>query len=65
MGRGPHGMQVNDLIVVFLGAKVPFVVRKSGPTSRFLLVSECYVHGIMKGESVEDGIKSLEDISLI
>ena len=41
MGRGSHGMQVGDLVVVLLGAKVPFVLRKAEETCRFLLVGEC------------------------
>jgi hypothetical protein len=41
MGRGLHGMQVGDLVVVFLGAKVPFVLRKAEETGRLLLVGEC------------------------
>jgi hypothetical protein len=41
MGRGTHGMQVGDLVVVLLGAKVPFILRESGKRGRFLLVGEC------------------------
>lgn len=40
MGRGPHDVQVGDLVVVFLGPKVPFVLRKAGETGRFLLIGE-------------------------
>ncbi|PVH75711.1 HET-domain-containing protein [Cadophora sp. DSE1049] len=65
MGRGPHGMQVGDLVVVLLGAKVPFVLRKAGETGRLLLVGECYVHGIMRGELVQESTREQEDFCLI
>jgi hypothetical protein len=41
MGRGAHGMQVGDMVVILLGAKVPFVLRKAGGKGKLLLVGEC------------------------
>ncbi|KAI3317237.1 heterokaryon incompatibility protein-domain-containing protein [Xylariaceae sp. AK1471] len=51
MGIGPKAMKKEDGIVVLFGGKVPFVVRRKG--SQYCLIGECYVTGIMKGETVE------------
>jgi hypothetical protein len=52
MGIGPASMMANDLVVVILGLPVPLVLRKTGPQDCYILVGECYVHGIMDGELV-------------
>ncbi|KAI1348165.1 heterokaryon incompatibility protein-domain-containing protein [Xylaria sp. FL0043] len=51
MGIGPETMKENDDIVIFFGAKVPFIIRRLG--SRYMLIGECYVSGLMNGEPVE------------
>ncbi len=48
---GPKVMEVGDIVRVFTGGKMPFAVRPWG--KRFLLVGECYVHGLMNGEAIE------------
>ncbi|KAF6820886.1 heterokaryon incompatibility protein [Colletotrichum plurivorum] len=45
-----------DKIVIFLGGKTPYVVRELGEGS-FELVGEAYVHGIMYGEFMTDGVE--------
>ncbi|OAA50928.1 HET domain protein [Beauveria brongniartii RCEF 3172] len=47
---GPGVMEAGDVVCVLLGCKVPFCLRPVG--SRYLLVGECYVHGLMKGEAM-------------
>ena len=47
---GPKLMEDGDLICVLFGGKVPFCLRPWG--DRFLLVGECYVHGLMDGEAM-------------
>ncbi|KAK1752662.1 heterokaryon incompatibility protein-domain-containing protein [Echria macrotheca] len=54
MGRVPVGTRVGDQVVVLLGAKVPFVLRKYEDCDGFYLIGECYVHGVMDGELLED-----------
>ncbi|KAH7109241.1 heterokaryon incompatibility protein-domain-containing protein, partial [Dactylonectria estremocensis] len=43
-----------DLICVLLGAEVPYILHleKSG---NYKLVGECYLHGVMQGETLSDG----------
>jgi hypothetical protein len=42
-----------DVIAIFKGGKYPFVLRKE--VSGWSLVGECYIHGIMRGEMVDEG----------
>ena len=46
---GPSALEPGDVVCVLFGSKVPFCLRPMG--SRHLLVGECYVHGLMKGEA--------------
>ena len=53
VGLVPPFTVPGDLIVVLKGARVPFLIRPSGgPTvnslATYLLVGECYIHGIMR-----------------
>lgn len=45
---GPKVMVQGDVVCVLYGGKMPFVLRPWG--QYFLLVGECYVHGVMNGE---------------
>ena len=52
IGLAPSGALEGDEICLFLGAQVPFVVRKRGD-GKYRFIGECYVHGIMDGELME------------
>ncbi|CAG8942798.1 unnamed protein product [Penicillium salamii] len=47
---GPGALEIGDVVCVLSGCKMPFCLRPMG--SCYLLVGECYVHGLMKGEAV-------------
>ncbi|KAF6812741.1 het domain-containing protein [Colletotrichum musicola] len=47
---GPKVMEPGDIICVLRGGVIPFCLRPWG--SKFLLVGECYAHGVMEGEMV-------------
>ena len=51
MGIGPDTMKEGDNIIILFGGKVPYVLRLSGSRHRF--IGECYVPGLMNGESVQ------------
>ncbi|OCK95880.1 HET-domain-containing protein [Cenococcum geophilum 1.58] len=51
VGMGPTCMRPGDIIVVFMGARLPYVVRGRGDGS-FQFIGECYCDGIMDGEIV-------------
>src|SRR4051794_30493130 len=65
IGLGPGGAQPGDIVSIFLGGRVPFLIRKNiGEGFRF--VGESYVHGIMDGLVLQDGYKDLlEDVLLL
>lgn len=50
LGLAPPQALPGDVIVIFLGAPVPHVLRKYG--GHYRLVGECYVHGFMGGEAL-------------
>lgn len=50
-GLGPRVLRKNDLCCVLFGGRVPFILRKV--KNHYLLVGECYLHGIMRGEAIE------------
>ncbi|KIN08752.1 hypothetical protein OIDMADRAFT_23516 [Oidiodendron maius Zn] len=51
MGIFPENAKANDRICVFVGGRVPYVIRPWG--QRFKLIGECYVDGMMDGEAIE------------
>ena len=56
IGWAPYGTRRGDMIVVFEGGEIPFVIRAvEGRDDCFELVGECYLHGIMAGEAWDDG----------
>lgn len=51
LGAGREATRPGDLVVVFFGARVPFILRQH--ESHYVLVGECYVHGMMDGEAID------------
>ena len=54
MGLGPAGAEVGDLVVVFFGGQVLYVIREREEEGEWEFVGECYVHGRMDGEAVKE-----------
>lgn len=54
-GIGNAGVSAGDLICVFHGANVPFVLMRQGPS--FALLGECYIYDLMHGEAVNQAAK--------
>jgi hypothetical protein len=62
MGWVPQQAQLGDMLCVFSGSKVPFLLRRAlferndlpflirPGAEYFKVIGECYVHGIMEGE---------------
>ncbi|KAK3985494.1 HET-domain-containing protein [Cladorrhinum sp. PSN332] len=67
MGMGPPWMKVGDVIAVLIGSETPFIIREICP-SRYHLIGQCYLHGIMDGEAIETPLQKgfgLEDIRIV
>ena len=50
-GVGPSIMTEGDVVAVFHGLQLPFVLRPSGEDN--FLLGWCYVYGIMQGEALQ------------
>jgi hypothetical protein len=53
MGRVSRDSQPGDIIVIFLGGKTPYLLRKYPSGDKYYLVGECYIHGMIEGEAME------------
>lgn len=51
---GADVMQQGDVVVVLYGGRTPFMLRPRGD-GRWMLLGECYMHGIMDGEALKMG----------
>ncbi|RDI76617.1 hypothetical protein Vi05172_g13390 [Venturia inaequalis] len=52
-GLGPQLVRKGDVIAIFPGILVPYVLRYTGKDKQYKLVGTCYVHGIMRGEALD------------
>ena len=63
LGIGPERIEPDDRVVIFRGAKTPFIIwARDRVTKSYYLVGECYVLGLMDGEGLEMGFS--EEIRL-
>lgn len=64
-GLAPPSTAARDLIYVFNGGGVPFVLRRSETRAgAYCLLGECYVYGLMNGEGAEMSLADEESIRL-
>ncbi|SPO01448.1 related to HET-6OR heterokaryon incompatibility protein (het-6OR allele) [Cephalotrichum gorgonifer] len=56
LGLAPTVAAKGDVVVVFKGARIPYVVRPVDKVRHFRFIGEAYCDGIMDGEVVEKGI---------
>jgi hypothetical protein len=66
LGLGHEGLDAGDIVCILSGGEVPFILRETAKREDrgvFQFLSECYVHGVMDGEAVDDPNRSpLEEI---
>jgi hypothetical protein len=58
-------IEVGDEVAFFPGATVPFVIRSQPGNSKYLLVGDCYVHGLMNGEAFRHGNHGTQILTLV
>ncbi|CCF46778.1 hypothetical protein CH063_15426 [Colletotrichum higginsianum] len=64
VGMVPEGCEAGDEIWVLKGCNAPFVLRRSAEREGARrIVGAAYVHGIMNGEAVEEGVE-FEPVSI-
>ncbi|KAM0430582.1 hypothetical protein ACHAPT_005933 [Fusarium lateritium] len=61
---GPDVMQNGDVAVVLYGGRAPFLLRRRDDGVTWMLVGECYVHGLMNGEALEGDLPQEEFVIL-
>ncbi|MCJ1404110.1 hypothetical protein MMC11_007335 [Xylographa trunciseda] len=54
MAIGPQAMQSGDLVCVLFGGQTPFVLRPRPESDYHVFIGECYIHGWMHGEAIEE-----------
>jgi hypothetical protein len=59
----PATAQLDDVVIVFAGSKVPFILRQQG--EGFLFVGSAYVHGVMHGELWTGDQSDMQEFTLI
>ncbi|KAG4429711.1 hypothetical protein IFR05_014808 [Cadophora sp. M221] len=56
IGLGPNATEPKDIVCVFYGHRMPYILRPVGD-GRYLFLGPCFVHGIMHREAMEGLIK--------
>lgn len=54
----PPETERGDLVCVLYGGQMPFILRSGIRSEQYELIGETYVHGIMDGEALREGIKA-------
>jgi hypothetical protein len=62
VGIVPAKAKAGDYVCIILGCDVPFIVRED--YGKYVLVGECYIHGIMDGEAMDMEKYKIQDIIL-
>jgi hypothetical protein len=62
MALVPRTTQINDVVAVLAGARVPFVLRPMD--NNFKAIGPCYINGIMYGQAFVGEESELQDITL-
>jgi hypothetical protein len=62
LGLVPANTRDVDVIAIFLGCPLPFVLRKKGPY--FRLIGHAFLNGVMEGEALDDAGWKEEEIVL-
>ena len=66
LGLAPMSAKVGDIICVFAGGRVPYVIRETQDGSiYFNFIGDCYVHGMMHGEVVASESSTWKEIGLL
>lgn len=62
VGLAPYTTGPDDIICIFLGAQTPFMLRQED--NEWILLGECYVHGMMNSEAFDRPDIEYEDFRI-
>lgn len=62
-GLVPLGAEAGDVMCIFYGGKVPYLIRPK-ENGQFVFIGHCYVHGFMDGEALEMGDIETQEFAL-
>jgi hypothetical protein len=63
LGKGSSKAEPGDMVAILFGCRTPFIVRRDA--DHFILMGECFVHGLMDGEAISNLDESrVEDLKL-
>lgn len=57
---GSDILEKGDVVVVLFGGRIPFILRER-EEGGWILIGECYVHGVMNGEALKGDDVEEED----
>ena len=63
IGLAPSRTAPEDIVCILKGSTVPFILRQAG--ERYVLVGECYCHGIMYGEAMQKSDIRMREFSIV
>ncbi|GAP86906.1 putative heterokaryon incompatibility protein [Rosellinia necatrix] len=63
MGWFHHNARAGDQVAILLGSSMPCVLRQRSEGG-YMIVGQCIIDGVMKGEAVRKGLQRLQDIQL-
>ena len=64
IGWVPIEAQRDDVLCVFEGAELPYVLRRNAGEDTYTIIGHCFIHGIMFGEVIAGNGAVLDDIVL-
>jgi hypothetical protein len=60
IGLGPPGIDVGDKVWIFLGGRMPIIIRAGETDGIYSMLGDTYVHGMMYGEAFKDNIEYVD-----
>ena len=60
VGLVPEWAEPGDIIVVLMGAEVPYVLRHDPTDGKYTLIGDCYVHGFMDDEVLRQAKRQVQ-----
>jgi hypothetical protein len=60
IGIAPSAALEGDLVCVLWGCSVSVILRREG--NRYIFIGECYTHGVMDGEAIDNAKVHIPDV---